>query len=272
MAATAVDRITVADGYSATAFMAWVEPVGVAGNMPAFMDDASNSAVDQALQMGMHHDGMHVFALEGSRRGLLVMNHEYTDDGLLHVGGLANWSAEKVAKSQAAHGVSVTEIELKDGGWQPVRPSRYARRFTANTPFAIGGPAAGHTMMKTAADPAGMRALGTFNNCASGMTPWGTYLSGEENFNGYFSIADQPTAHGRPRRGVQRRGRTLRVHLQVRQPRHHQARWWQGQRHAAGSWHAVRGAFRRRWPWPLVGHHKVGPTQCAGAARRRLRP
>ena len=164
MAATAVDRITVADGYSATAFMPWGEPVGVAGNMPAFKDDASNSAADQAVQMGMHHDGMHFFALEGSRRGLLVMNHEYTDDGLLHVGGLANWSAEKVAKSQAAHGVSVTEIELKDGGWQPVRPSRYARRFTANTPFAIGGPAAGHTMMKTTADPAGMLALGTFNN------------------------------------------------------------------------------------------------------------
>ena len=126
MAATAVDRITVADGFSATAFMAWVEPVGVAGNMPAFKDDASNSAVDQALQMGMHHDGMHVFALEGSRRGLLVMNHEYTDDGLLHVGGLANWSAEKVAKNQAAHGVSVAEIESQ-GRWLAARAAQPLR-------------------------------------------------------------------------------------------------------------------------------------------------
>ena len=59
--------------------------------------------------MGMHHDGLHFYALEGSRRGLLAINQEYTDDGLLHVGGMADWSAEKVAKSKAATGVSVIE-------------------------------------------------------------------------------------------------------------------------------------------------------------------
>ena len=68
------------------------------------------------------------------------MNHEYTDDGLLHSGGMASWSAEKVRKSQAAHGVAVIEVELKGDAWQMVRPSRYARRCTANTPFAVGGP------------------------------------------------------------------------------------------------------------------------------------
>jgi len=209
---SAGDRLVVPEGYTATPFVPWGEPVGVPGNMPAFKDDASNTADEQAVQMGMHHDGIHFFPLEGSSaHGLLVMNHEYTDDGLLHAGGMEPWTAEKVKKSQAAHGVSVSEVRLEGNRWQAVRPSRYARRFTANTPFAIGGPAAGHAMMKTAADPAGRLALGTFNNCASGMTPWGTYLSGEENFAGYFSSADQPTAHER-RWGIRKNGWGYRWH------------------------------------------------------------
>ncbi len=193
------DRLLVAPGYTATPFLAWGEPVGVAGApMPAFRDDAGNSAAEQALQLGMHHDGMHYFPLEpgsssASRRGLLVMNHEYVDDGLLHTTGLADWSAEKVAKSQAAHGISVVEVELNGNRWQAVRPSPLARRITATTPFAVGGPAAGHPLMRTAADPTGTRVLGTFANCAAGMTPWGTYLSGEENFQDYFTTADTPT-------------------------------------------------------------------------------
>jgi uncharacterized protein len=190
------DAVTVPEGYAAQVLAPWGEPVGIAGQMPAWKDDASNSAADQAVQMGMHHDGLHFYALAGSSaHGLLVINHEYVDDGLLHPDGNKTWSAEKVAKSQAAHGISVSEIELKDSRWQMVRPSRYARRFTASTPFALGGPAAGHAMMKTAADPSGTRVLGTMNNCASGMTPWGTYLSGEENFMGYFACGDKPSAH-----------------------------------------------------------------------------
>ena len=190
------DRVVVPEGYVASVIAAWGEPVGVPGNMPAFRPDASNTAQEQAVQMGMHHDGLHFYPLNGSStRGLLAMNHEYVDDGLLHVGGLTNWSAEKVRKSQMAHGLSVIEVEFKDGAWAMVRPSRYARRVTMDTPFAVGGPAAGHPMMRTAADPAGMRVLGTLNNCASGKTPWGTYLSGEENWAGYFKARSQPTAH-----------------------------------------------------------------------------
>jgi secreted PhoX family phosphatase len=195
--ASAADRITVPDGYVATVLAAWGEPIGVPGQMPAWREDASASAADQAVQMGMHHDGIHFFPLAGSStRGLLTMNHEYTDDGLLHADGMATWSAEKVRKAQAAHGIAVIEVERRGDAWTMVRPSPYARRITATTPFAIGGPAGGHALMKTAADPAGRTALGTFNNCASGKTPWGTYLSGEENFNGYFALGDaQPDAH-----------------------------------------------------------------------------
>ncbi|MES3012237.1 MAG: alkaline phosphatase PhoX, partial [Pseudomonadota bacterium] len=181
------DGITVPEGYVTSVIAAWGEPIGVPGNMPAWREDASASAADQAVQMGMHHDGIHFYPLAGSStRGLLAMNHEYSDDGLLHADGMKTWSAEKVKKAQAAHGVAVIEVERRGAAWAMVRPSKYARRFTASTPFAIGGPAAGHAMMQTAADPAGRTALGTFNNCASGQTPWGTCLSGEENFSGYF--------------------------------------------------------------------------------------
>ena len=202
------DRITVPEGYIATALAAWGEPIGVPGNIPAFKTDGSNSAADQAVQMGMHHDGLHLYALPpnaGSQRALLAMNHEYTDDGLLHTGGMDNWSAEKVRKAQAAHGISVIEVQQTGSAWAMVRPSTLARRITANTPFAIGGPARGHAMMQTAADPRAETILGTLNNCASGKTPWGTYLSGEENFAFYFSGADDNNAHHK-RWGLRKEG------------------------------------------------------------------
>ena len=191
------DTVVVPEGYTAQVIAPWGDPVGLSGENAAFKEDASNSAADQAVQLGMHHDGIHYFAQNGSSSGLLVMNHEYVDDGLLHKDGLQTWNLEKVRKSQAAHGVSVIEIEQKNNQWQVVRPSPWARRITATTPMALSGPAAGHELMRTAADPSGRRVLGTFNNCGSGITPWGTYLTCEENFIGYFSGGDNPSVHER---------------------------------------------------------------------------
>ena len=200
------DKLVVPEGYTATALAPWGEPVGISGNMPAFKIDGSNSAADQAVQMGMHHDGMAYFPLPGSNRGLLAINHEYTDDGLLHVGGFKNMNLEKVRKAQNAHGLSVIEVAMVNGRWDMVRPSKYARRFTMSTPFRVTGPAAGHSLMRTAADPEGQLVLGTLNNCAASKTPWGTYLSGEENFAFYFGAGDQPNAHqarwGAPKKGL----------------------------------------------------------------------
>jgi secreted PhoX family phosphatase len=202
--ASAKDSVVVPDGYTAEPLAPWGEAVGIAGAMPAWKPDASNSAAEQAVQMGMHHDGLAFYPLDGgTRRGLLAINHEYTDDGLLHPGGQTPWTLEKVKKAQAAVGISVIEIELLNGRWQMVRPSRYARRITANTPIALAGPAAGHAMMKTGADPTGRTVAGTLANCASSATPWGTYLSGEEWWSNYFTAADTPTAHEK-RWGIRR--------------------------------------------------------------------
>jgi hypothetical protein len=205
------DTVVVPEGYVADVIAPWGDPVGLSGDNPEFKIDASNTAAEQEAQLGMHHDGIHYFAQDGSRSGLLVMNHEYVDDGLLHPDGMATWTAPKVRKAQAAHGVSVIEVEQKDGRWQLVRPSPWARRITSNTPIAVGGPAAGHALLQTAADPGGRRILGTVNNCASGITPWGTYLTCEENFILYFNGPEQPDAHGK-RWGLKKGGAGYRWH------------------------------------------------------------
>ena len=165
----------------------WGDPTGIGSSLPAFRPDASNTAEDQALQAGMHHDGMHFFPLgSDGRRALLVLNHEYTDEQQLHADGAAPLTAAKVRKSQHAVGVSVIEIERLPSGWRQVLPSGYARRIHARTPMHIAGPAAGSALLQTAADPSGREVLGTLANCAMGVTPWGTYLTCEENFHGYF--------------------------------------------------------------------------------------
>ena len=180
------DDITVPPGYRAQVLYAWGDAIGHPLGSPAF--STGNTSIEQTLQAGMHHDGMHFFPFAGGNRGLLAVNHEYTDDGLLHTGGMTPWTPEKVRKSQAAQGIAVIEIARAPGNghWRVVRPSPYARRITATTPMRLTGPAAGHAHLNTAFDPDGRLVLGTLNNCGHGYTPWGTYLSCEENWNAYF--------------------------------------------------------------------------------------
>ncbi len=183
------DAVHVPKGYGAEVLIAWGDPID--GKAPRFDPQARNSAEDQERQWGQHNDGMSFFPLprgsNSSRRGLLVSNHEYADPGLMFPDGFTeqNLTPARVRKVQAAHGVSVVAIELREGRWRVV-DSPYARRITGFTPMELTGPAAGHELMQTAADPDGRRVLGTLNNCAHGVTPWGTYLACEENFNAYF--------------------------------------------------------------------------------------
>lgn len=117
--------------------MPWGDPIAPAG--PAFVEDASNSAAEQAHQLGMGHDGMHFFPLGRATardHGLLVVNHESTTDQLLFPDGEAAWDAEKTAKSQHAHGLSVVEIAEVNGWWQVV-DSGLSRRITARTPHVV---------------------------------------------------------------------------------------------------------------------------------------
>jgi secreted PhoX family phosphatase len=202
IAPSSADELKIAPGYDASVLLRWGDPVGIPGTVPAFKLDASNSAAEQEVQAGMHHDGMWFLPLPyesgNATRGLLAVNHEYVDGGLLHRDGRKTWTEEKLRKSQAAVGVSVVEVRLQNGQWEIVRPSPYARRITARTPCVISGPAAGSAPMKTALDQTGREALGTLANCANGWTPWGTYLTCEENFSLFFANRGElPPEHRR---------------------------------------------------------------------------
>ena len=179
------DDVILPAGYRWSVVAAWGDPID--GQGKPISPDVDDTAEMQERQFGMHHDGGAFFPEKGSSsKGVWIVNHEYTDDGLLHPGGMTPWTAEKVKKSQAAHGVTVSTIERQAGGsWRPV-PSPATRRITANTLCDVAGPARGHALMRTAADSDGIAIRGTLNNCAHGVTPWGTYLTCEENFNGYF--------------------------------------------------------------------------------------
>jgi uncharacterized protein len=212
------DTVVVPEGYVADALIRWGDPISAG---PAFKPDASNTAAEQSQQWGMHNDGMWFFPMidtqsgrmiGSSKQGILVSNHEYADDGLLHTDGMNTWTAAKVAKSKAAHGVGIIEIAEQNGKWNVLRPSKFARRITADTIMQITGPAAGHELMKTADDRTGQWVLGTINNCANGYTPWGTYLTCEENFNGYFVNRAASVPVDQRRLGINDKGGGYRWH------------------------------------------------------------
>jgi hypothetical protein len=184
----------VAEGYDAQVLLRWGDPIFA--DAPAF-DPNAQTAEKQRRQFGYNTDFVGFIPLNGSSdHGLLVANHEYTNEELMFPGvgiqdgkaAFAKMTKDLVDIEIAAHGGAVVEIRREPGGpWQVVKTSAYNRRITADTPMEITGPAAGHDRLRTSADPTGRRVLGMINNCAGGVTPWGTWLSCEENFNGYFS-------------------------------------------------------------------------------------
>jgi len=202
VSASTADTVVVAEGYSATPFVPWGTPLFSSGAGAHWKGDGSESAAEQARQVGDNHDGMHFFPLDGhaSTEGLLVMNHEYTTPlkgGLyLTLFGLPAAPAntlDRVNKAINAWGCSVIHIRKNASGqWAVVLDSQYNRRITSASPMELTGPAAGDSLLQTRADSSGRRVLGTINNCGNGFTPWGTYLTCEENFNNNFGTTLEP--------------------------------------------------------------------------------
>ena len=184
------DTIELPAGYKMDVVVRWGDPILPGG---AEFDHATRGTADsQAMAFGDNNDGMDVFSHDGKM--LLVANNEYTNRDIIALSAVEKRIMDEgdIAKGMMAHGISVMEIAQVDGKWQVVQGSAYNRRITPKTEMALTGPAAGHDLLKTAADPTGTKSLGTWNNCGNGMTPWGTYLTCEENFNGYFSAPENP--------------------------------------------------------------------------------
>ena len=199
---TREDRILLSPGLRHDVLIGWGDPL--------FKDDAGLTARDirsldwldaeaaakQEKRFGTNNDALAFFASPKKRSsGVLCVNHEYVVPELSFAGFQKDREAwvrahpEAVPWMQAAHGVSVLDLERGMRGWRVVRGGPSTRRITANTPMQIMGPARGDALLRTNADPSGTTVLGTFANCAGGKTPWGTYLTAEENIQDYFGGA-----------------------------------------------------------------------------------
>lgn len=193
IAGSRTDAIVVPENYKASILAPWGTPLN--DQAAAWKADGTNTAQDQANSVGMHHDGTSFYPLNGSNEdGLLCINHEYIDQNALHPNGATRDAetnrrtiAEEIRKEIYAHGVTVVRVRKVDGVWEVVANDPHNRRITGATEMDISGPMAGHDLLKTKFSPDGTSARGTFNNCGSGTSPWGTFLTCEENWPGYFA-------------------------------------------------------------------------------------
>jgi uncharacterized protein len=209
------DTVVVPEGYKVQILAPWGTPL--TGSMPAYQPGA-NTAEAQGEQVGMHHDGLHFFPIDGSSTdGLLVMNHEYIEPRFLHAAAWAGQAldgetvvfaedgsrnAGEVLKEANAHGVSVLRISRGADGQWAIKADQINRRITGLTEMTFSGPVAGTPHLVTKFSPDGMRTRGTLNNCAHGVTPWGTYMAAEENWAGYFVNASGTMPREQDRYGV----------------------------------------------------------------------
>lgn len=203
------DTVVVPPGYTASVIYALGDPL--TSSTAAYKNDGTDT--DFENRAGDHHDGMEFFSLSadgavsttGVTRGLLAMNHEATtNEGLasffVHANGGTNTlprPALEVDKEMALHGLSVVEVRTSNGKWEYLQNSNFNRRVHQQTEVQISGPVRGNALVKTKYSPDGTKFRGTLNNCGTGRTPWNTYLSGEENWAGYFTrSATDNTARG----------------------------------------------------------------------------
>jgi len=184
-----LDTVTLPKGYNWHIVGSWGDPLWSEGE--EFNQNTRGTGSSQELAMGDNTDGMALFTDNG--RYVMAQNNEYVNRKIFHGNRKDGkpMNADDVRKSKAGHGVSIFEVAHYQGQWKIVKDSAYNRRITADSPMDLTGPAAGHDLMKTKMDPTGTKSLGTWNICGNGRTPWGTYLTCEENFNGYFSSSDK---------------------------------------------------------------------------------
>ena len=176
------DTISLADEYDWYPLISWGDPMF--SQVKEF--DENNRAALQNSRFGDNCDGMSLMQI--GAKNVLVVNNEYLNIETMFPAGINSLS--DIIRAKAAFGVSIVEIEQTSRGWAPVIDGELNRRITMETPMEIRGPARGHPFLRTSKDPLGVKSLGTWSNCGNGETPWGTYLTCEENFNLSFNASD----------------------------------------------------------------------------------
>lgn len=207
------DIVRVPAGYAYSVLLATGDPI--APGLPDYANDGTDDAASFARRAGDHHDGMHFFGLgddgrwdpRASARGLLCINHEAVTAAFLHPHGPTivdgrRGAEDEVIKEMLAHGVSVVEVVREGQHWHVRKDSRLNRRITSFTDMEISGPAARSRQLVTKYSQTGTRTRGTLANCANGHTPWGTYLTCEENWAGYFHRSTEDDERRTPKERV----------------------------------------------------------------------
>lgn len=188
-----LDTVTVPEEFEWNVVVKWGDPIFVDG---VEFDEATRGTAESQLKaFGDNTDGMALFQDPETGKHVLAVNNEYTNRGIMwgnNDPAGAPASQDDILKGMYAHGITVVEIEEVNGQWRIVQDSEYNRRITPKTVMDVTGPLAGDYRMMTNQFPQGTQASGTWNNCGNGRTPWNTYLTCEENFNGYFSTPNNP--------------------------------------------------------------------------------
>ncbi len=214
------DTVTVPEGYTAHVLYATGDPLD--HDLPEYANDGSDATAGFARRSGDHHDGMAFFGLDEQGRpgdsldrGLLCINHEYISTMFTHPAGATvengvRTNPDEVLREQYLYGVSVVEVRrTSEGSWSYQKGSPYNRRIHAITEMELSGPLRGSQAMITRYSPDGTRTRGTVQNCSAGKTPWGTYLTCEENWAGQFrrvSTEDDSKRSTAERAALQRYG------------------------------------------------------------------
>lgn len=203
----------VAEGYTARAFLHLGEPL--IDGIEAFRDNREHSGESFLYRMGDNHDGMHFYGMVNgkfdpnqSNRALLAINHEYTNENLHPMGFFTQEDnnaapiyrkkrlAMDVRRDANAHGVTVVELRKTGDRYEMVKNSPFNKRFSSATTVDFAGAAAGSKMLITKFDKSGKSTWGINNQCGSGMSPWGTYLTTEENFLNVFARGEDKAKIG----------------------------------------------------------------------------